>query len=155
MNLIPSIELKILDPRIYEWGLPKHQTDMAAAIDLFACNNEPIRISPSDASILIPSGIAIHINDPNIAALLLPRSGDGHKRGLVLGNLVGLIDPDYTGPLMISVWNRNTYKDVVVRPGERIAQMLFVPIVRPQFQIVEEFSATSKRGVEGFGSTGD
>jgi dUTP pyrophosphatase len=150
-----AIELRVLDGRIYEWGLPKFQSEMAGAVDLFACVAEPISIAAGDSAVLVPTGIAIHIGDPGYAAMVLPRSGLGHKQGLVLGNLVGLIDADYTGPLMVSLWNRSSNTGpIVVHPGDRIAQLLFVPIGRPEFRIVSQFSIDTKRGAGGFGSTG-
>lgn len=150
-----EIELRVLDGRVYEWGLPKFQSEMAGAADLFACLPEPITIAAGDAAVLVPTGIAIHIGDPGYAAMVLPRSGLGHKQGLVLGNLVGLIDADYTGPLMVSLWNRSANAEpIVVKPGDRIAQLLFVPINRPEFRIVSQFSIDTKRGAGGFGSTG-
>ena len=149
------VEVKILDDRIRQWGLPRYQSDMAAAIDLFACVDARVVLPPQSLAVLIPSGIAVHIGDPEIAGVILPRSGLGHRAGLVLGNLAGLIDADYTGPLMISAWNRNApgSDPIVVNPGDRIAQLIFVPIVRPAFSIVEEFAPT-ERGAGGFGSTG-
>jgi dUTP pyrophosphatase len=151
-----AIELRILDERLREWGLPRYQSEMAAGIDLFACVAEPIDIEPGSQALLVPSGLSIHIADPAVVGLIVPRSGLGHKVGLVLGNLVGVIDADYTGPLMISVWNRNAAGTPPIRiaPGDRIAQLLFVPVVRPQFDVVAEFSAVSVRGSGGFGSTG-
>jgi dUTP pyrophosphatase len=151
-----TIELKILDARLKDWGLPAYQSDMAAAIDLHACLDAPLSVEAGTAAILVPAGIAIHMADPHVAALIIPRSGTGHKRGLVLGNSTGLIDADYMGPIMISVWNRNSpgTPPIVIAPGERIAQMMFVPVVRVAFQTVEDFSATSQRGTGGFGSTG-
>jgi len=129
---------------------------MAAAIDLHACIDAPMTIAPGDPAVLISSGIAVHMEAAGMAALVLPRSGVGHKRGLVLGNLVGLIDPDYTGPVMVSAWNRNApgTEPIVLTPGERFAQMMFVPVLRPAFSVVEAFSAPSARGAAGFGSTG-
>jgi dUTP pyrophosphatase len=148
--------MKVLDARLRDWGLPRYQTGMAAAVDLHACLDAPVEILPGAAPLLISSGIAVHIGDAGMAALVLPRSGLGHKKGLVLGNLVGLIDADYTGPIMVSAWNRNApgSAPIVIQPGERFAQMVFVPIIRPEFQLVEEFSAASARGAGGFGSTG-
>ncbi len=151
--MTPDIELLILDPRLHEWGLPRYQSDAAAAIDLHACLDAALTIRPHTTPVLVPAGFAIHMADPHLAALLLPRSGIGHKRGLVLGNLVGLIDADYTGPIMVSAWNRGT-EDVVLEPGERFAQMMFVPVVRPVMKTVEAFSLASTRGAGGFGSTG-
>lgn len=152
----PAIELKILDARLRDWGLPRYQTAMAAAIDLHACLDAPLEIAPGAPPTLISSGIALHIGDPGLAALVLPRSGLGHRQGLVLGNLVGLIDADYTGPILVSAWNRNAPGTPPIRlnPGDRFAQMVFVPIVRPEFAVVEEFTLDSGRGAGGFGSTG-
>jgi len=151
-----AIEVKILDPRIHEWGLPRHHSEMAAAIDLFACIDAPLSIAADTPAHLIPAGIAIHIGDPGYAALIVPRSGLGHRTGLVMGNLVGVLDADYMGPVMISAWNRNPpgSDPIVVQPGDRIAQMLFVPVGRPSFTVVDAFSGQSARGAAGFGSTG-
>jgi len=150
------VELKVLDERVRAWGLPRYQSEMAAAVDLFACLDEPLVIAPQAAAQFVPAGIAIHIGDPNVAAIIVPRSGLGHKVGLVLGNLVGVLDADYTGPVMISVWNRSQAGSapIVIEPGDRIAQLMFVPVVRPAFDVVDEFSAPSVRGAGGFGSTG-
>ncbi len=155
-NLRPRIEIKILDRRLQGWGLPRYQSAMAAAIDLHACIDAAIMLAPGSAAQLVPSGIAIHLADPHLAAIVVPRSGLGHKKGLVMGNLQGVIDADYTGPVMISVWNRSAVgtPPIVIEPGERIAQMLFVPIVRPDFDVVAEFSMPTDRGSGGFGSTG-
>jgi dUTP pyrophosphatase len=152
----PRVEVKILDQRLNDWGLPSHESTMAAGIDLRACIDVPLTIEAGAPAQLIPSGIAIHLANPHLAAIVVPRSGQGHKKGLVLGNLTGVIDADYTGPIMISVWNRSApgTPPIVIEPGERIAQMLFVPIVRPHFEIVAEFSEASTRGSGGFGSTG-
>ena len=154
MTESPIVELRVLDPRLHEWGLPCYQTAMAAAIDLHACIDAPLSIAPGDPAILVSSGIAVHMASPGMAAIVLPRSGAGHKRGLVLGNLVGLIDPDYTGPVMVSAWNRHAHKTITLAPGERFAQMMFVPVLRPEFRLVETFSVASERGAGGFGSTG-
>jgi dUTP pyrophosphatase len=145
-----EIELKVLDPRIAE-HLPAYATGGSAGLDLRACIDAPIVLEPGQAA-LIPTGLAIHIGDPGLAAMLLPRSGLGHKHGIVLGNLVGLIDSDYQGPLMVSCWNRGvaTY---TVQPMERIAQMVIVPVVQAHFRRVESFES-SVRGEGGFGSTG-
>ena len=150
------MEIKILDPRLHGWGLPRYQSDMAAAIDLHACLDSAIEIAPGDAPHLVSAGIALHMADPNLAALVLPRSGLGHKKGLVLGNLVGLIDPDYTGPILVSAWNRAApgTPPIRIEPGERFAQMMFVPVLRPVFSVVEEFTVETARGAGGFGSTG-
>lgn len=150
-----NIEIQILDPRLNDWGLPKYQTAMAAAIDLFACLDAPLQLAPQAAAVLVPSGIALHMNNAHLCAVILPRSGLGHKKGLVLGNSVGLIDADYTAQCFISVWNRNPSGEAItIQPGERIAQMMFLPVVRPEFNVVNEFSTTSQRGGGGFGSTG-
>jgi dUTP pyrophosphatase len=153
-GLRPRVEIKVLDHRLHEWGLPRYQSAAAAAIDLHACLDAPLTISPGTAPTLISAGFALHMADPHLAALVLPRSGMGHKRGLVLGNLVGLIDPDYTGPIMVSAWNRGQVT-VVLTPGERFAQMLFVPVIRPELVPVAGFSVESERGGSGFGSTGE
>ncbi|GAC1477689.1 MAG: dUTP diphosphatase [Acetobacteraceae bacterium] len=150
-----SIELRVLDPRLEQWGLPTYQSAGAAAIDLHACIDAPLELAAGAAPVLISSGIAIHIGEAGLAALVLPRSGLGHRKGLVLGNLVGLIDADYTGAVMVSAWNRNPAGEpIVLAPGERFAQMMFVPVVRPDFRVVEAFSIESTRGAGGFGSTG-
>jgi dUTP pyrophosphatase len=145
-----QIDLKVLDPRIAE-HLPAYATGGSAGLDLRACIDAPVLLEPGQAA-LIPTGLAIHIGDPGLAAMLLPRSGLGHKHGIVLGNLVGLIDSDYQGPLMVSCWNRGlaTY---TVQPMERIAQMVIVPVVQARFRRVESFEE-SLRGEGGFGSTG-
>ena len=149
----PVVEVRVLDPRLAEWGLPRYQSAAAAAIDLHACVDAEVTIAPGAVPLLISAGFALHMADPHMAALVLPRSGMGHKRGLVLGNLVGLIDPDYTGPIMGSAWNRGQ-DTVILQPGERFAQLMFVPILRPSLQAVDEFSLSSARGAGGFGSTG-
>ncbi len=151
--MTPDIEVRVLDPRLHGWGLPRYQSAAAAAIDLHACLDAALTIAPGEPPTLISAGFAIHIADPHIAALVLPRSGMGHKKGLVLGNLVGLIDPDYTGPIMVSAWNRGTMP-VTLSPGERFAQMMFVPVIRPVLTQVAAFSQISHRGAGGFGSTG-
>jgi len=150
---MPPIEILVLDQRLHQWGLPRWQSQMAAAIDLHACLDAPLTIAPGVVPELIPAGFALHIANPHIAALILPRSGMGHRQGLVLGNLVGLIDPDYTGPIMVSAWNRGT-APITLNPGDRFAQMMFVPVLRPVLQPVEVFSQNSERGAGGFGSTG-
>ena len=153
--LSPAVELVLLDPRLRDWGLPTHGSAMAAAIDLHACLDAPLAIAPGTAPALVSAGFAVHLADPHLAALVLPRSGAGH-RGLVMGNGVGLIDPDYTGPILVSAWNRNPpgTPPITIVPGERFAQMMFVPVLRPQFRLVEAFSAQTARGAGGFGSTG-
>lgn len=147
-----KIDVKILDPRIGEaFPLPTYATQGSAGLDLRACLDEAITINPGETQ-LLPTGIAIHIADSNLAAVILPRSGLGHKHGIVLGNLVGLIDSDYQGQLMVSVWNRGQTA-FIVEPGERIAQMVFVPVVQAEFNIVEDFD-NSERGAGGFGHSG-
>lgn len=152
----PTVELKILDERLRAWGLPQYQSEMAAAVDLHACIDAPLELVAGAAAVLVPTGIAVHMADDGMAALVLPRSGLGHRKGLVLGNLVGLIDADYTGPVLVSAWNRLAPGSgaIVLTPGERFAQMVFVPILRPRFQLVESFTLLSERGAGGFGSTG-
>jgi deoxyuridine 5'-triphosphate nucleotidohydrolase len=147
-----TIKLRILDPRIgREFPLPQHATAGSAGMDLRACIDAPLLLSPGAAE-LIPTGVSIHIEDPGLAAMLLPRSGLGHKNGIVLGNLVGLIESDYQGPLMVSVWNRGSAA-FTINPGDRIAQMVIVPVVQVGFELVEDFSVT-ERGAGGFGSSG-
>ena len=147
-----TIQLKILDPRVNkEFALPDYATAGSAGVDLRACLDEPLTLVPG-ATELIPSGIAVYISDPALAAVILPRSGLGHKHGIVLGNLVGLIDSDYQGQVFVSCWNRGQAA-FVIEPGARLAQMVFVPVVQANFEIVEEF-VTSDRGGGGFGHTG-
>jgi len=147
-----NVQVKIIDPRIgKEFPLPDYATKGSAGLDLRACLNEPTQLMPNQST-LIPSGIAIHINDPTVAATILPRSGLGHKHGIVLGNLVGLIDSDYQGEIMISCWNRSE-DCFTIQPGDRIAQMVIVPVIQANFEVVSEFRE-SERGESGFGSTG-
>ncbi len=147
-----EIELKILDPRLgREIPLPAHATDGSAGMDLRACVEGPLELAPG-ATALVSTGIAIHLGDPGYAAVILPRSGLGHRHGIVLGNLVGLIDADYQGPLMISCWNRSAAA-FTIAPGDRIAQLVVLPVARASFRVVDEF-ATSARGGGGFGHTG-
>ncbi len=146
------IKLRILDPRIgTEFPLPQHATSGSAGMDLRACIAAPLQLSAGQVE-LIPTGVSIFIEDPGLAAVLLPRSGLGHKNGIVLGNLVGLIDSDYQGPLMVSCWNRGS-TPFTINPGDRIAQMVFVPVVQAQFDVVTDFSQTA-RAEGGFGSSG-
>jgi dUTP pyrophosphatase len=145
-----TIDVKVLDERV-AGHLPQYATPGSAGLDLRACIDAPLLVEPGQA-MLIPTGLAIHIGDPGLAAVLLPRSGLGHKHGLVLGNLVGLIDSDYQGPLMVSCWNRGS-QAYTVQPLERVAQMVIVPVVQAAFRRVDEFGA-SARGEGGFGSTG-
>lgn len=145
-----SIALKILDPRMNDY-LPSYATSGSAGLDLRACTDDPLTLEPGSTT-LVPTGLAIHIADPAYAAMILPRSGLGHKHGIVLGNLVGLIDSDYQGPLMVSVWNRGT-EAFTLQPMDRLAQLIVVPVQQIKFEIVDEFS-DSERGHGGFGSTG-
>jgi dUTP pyrophosphatase len=152
-----KIELKILDPRLPGWGFPRRGSDLAAGLDLHACIDVPLRLEPQQPAVLISAGIAFRIGDPEWCALVLPRSGLGHKRGLVLGNTVGVIDADYEGPCLISAWNRNPERGgeaIEINPGDRIAQLVFTRIARPELAIVSEFSQTGTRQVGAFGSTG-
>ena len=147
-----SLQAKILDPRLgSQFPLPSYATPGSAGLDLRAMLQEDLTLQPGE-TVLIPTGLAIHIADPGLAALILPRSGLGHKHGIVLGNLVGLIDSDYQGPLMVSCWNRGS-EPFTIQPLERIAQLVIVPVVQAQFRLVDSFDA-SERGEGGFGSTG-
>ena len=147
-----DIQLKILDERLgNSFPLPEYATPGSAGLDLRACLDEPLTINPGE-TVLIDTGLAMHIDNPAMAATILPRSGLGHKHGIVLGNLVGLIDSDYQGPLMVSCWNRSN-DAYTVQPGERIAQLVIVPVLKARFEIVNEFQ-TSQRGDGGFGSSG-
>ncbi|KAA1008841.1 dUTP diphosphatase [Paraburkholderia panacisoli] len=145
-----KLDLKILDARMRE-QLPAYATTGSAGLDLRACLDEPLTLNPGETA-LVPTGLAIHVADPGYAALILPRSGLGHKHGIVLGNLVGLIDSDYQGQLMISTWNRGE-TTFVLNPMERLAQLVIVPVMQAKFNIVDDF-AESERGAGGFGSTG-
>ena len=147
-----ALRVRILDARIgTEFPLPAYATDGSAGLDLRACLDAPLLLAPSKAQ-LIPTGIALHLEDPGLAALILPRSGLGHRHGIVLGNLVGLIDSDYQGQLMVSCWNRGA-EPFTVRPGERVAQLVVVPVVQVELEIVADFTASS-RGAGGFGHSG-
>jgi dUTP pyrophosphatase len=146
------LQVKVLDPRVgQEFPLPHYATPGSAGLDLRACLDAPLTIAPGETH-LIPTGIAIHLDDPQLAAVLLPRSGLGHKHGIVLGNLVGLIDSDYQGQVMVSCWNRGSAA-FTIAPGERIAQMVIVPVVQVRFEVVGQFTE-SHRGAGGFGSSG-
>ena len=147
-----TLELKILDARFgREWALPEYATPSSAGLDLRAALETALTLQPGDAA-LVPSGLAIHVGDPTMCAVILPRSGLGHKHGIVLGNGTGLIDADYQGPLMISVWNRGR-EAFTIQPGDRIAQLVVLPIVRATLRVVDEFEA-SQRGEGGFGHSG-
>jgi len=150
MNSMANIDVRVLDPRLAE-QMPVYATSGSAGLDLRACLDAPLTLAAGEAK-LIPTGLAIHIADASLAAMILPRSGLGHKHGIVLGNLVGLIDSDYQGPLMVSCWNRSSAA-YTVQPFERIAQLVIVPVVRARFHVVETFDESS-RGAGGFGSTG-
>jgi dUTP diphosphatase len=165
-----KIELRILDPRLPGWGFPSRGSNLAAGLDLHACLDHPLILQPQAPAVLISAGIAFHIGDPEWCALVLPRSGLGHKQGLVLGNTVGVIDADYEGPCLISAWNRNpggplgshisNAREIEIRPGDRIAQLVFMRIARPEFAIVADFAESGShqeggnRQEGGFGSTG-
>lgn len=152
-SLLQSIQVKVLDKRLGTvWPMPQYQTTGSAAMDLIACHDETIVLKPKDC-LLIPTGVAIFIDDANYCAKILPRSGLGHKHGIILGNGTGLIDADYQGPLMVSCFNRST-TDYPLIPGDRIAQLVFLPIIKPELKIVENFTSMSDRGTGGFGSTG-
>jgi len=147
-----TLQVRVLDARVgREFPLPHYATPGSAGLDLRACLDAPLTLAPGQAE-LVPTGIAIHVDDPALAAVLLPRSGLGHKHGIVLGNLVGLIDSDYQGQVMVSCWNRGT-GPYTIAPGERIAQLVVVPVVQVEFEVVEQFAA-SRRGAAGFGSSG-
>ncbi|EOI6841003.1 dUTP diphosphatase [Salmonella enterica] len=150
--MMKKIDVKILDPRVgQQFPLPTYATSGSAGLDLRACLDDAVELAPG-ATTLVPTGLAIHIADPSLAAVMLPRSGLGHKHGIVLGNLVGLIDSDYQGQLMVSIWNRGQ-DSFTIEPGERIAQIVFVPVVQAEFNLVEAFDAT-ERGEGGFGHSG-
>ncbi|TYT26670.1 dUTP diphosphatase [Luteimonas viscosa] len=147
-----ALQVRLLDPRMgREWPLPAHATDGSAGLDLRAALDAPLVLAPGDAA-LVPSGLAIHIGDPGLCAVVLPRSGLGHRHGIVLGNGTGLIDADYQGPLLISVWNRGR-EAFTIEPGDRIAQLVVLPVVRASLQVVDTFTE-SARGAGGFGHTG-
>ena len=149
-NQTMIVDIKILDPRMQD-QLPQYATPGSAGLDLRACLDEPLNLAPN-AWQLVPTGLAVHLRDPGYAAMILPRSGLGHKHGIVLGNLVGLIDSDYQGELLVSCWNRG-HAPFTITVGERIAQLILVPVVRAQFEIVEDFTP-SERGAGGFGHSG-
>lgn len=147
-----KIDVKILDPRIgSEYPLPEYATPGSAGMDLRACLDDVLTLAPGQSE-LVPTGLAIYIADPGLCATILPRSGLGHKKGIVLGNLVGLIDSDYQGPLMVSLWNRSN-EEVQIQPGERVAQLVILPVLQPKLEVVEAFTE-SERGQGGFGSSG-
>jgi deoxyuridine 5'-triphosphate nucleotidohydrolase len=149
---VRAVQVRVLDPRLgRDWPLPAYATEGSAGLDLRACLDAALVLAPGRTE-LVPTGLAIHLDDPGLAAVLLPRSGLGHKHGIVLGNLVGLIDSDYQGQVMASVWNRGV-ASFTIEPGERIAQLVVVPVVQVRFDVVEAFTV-SQRGAGGFGSSG-
>jgi dUTP pyrophosphatase len=157
---VPEVALKILDPRLRGWGFPHYGSALAAGLDLHACIDEPLLLRPQAPAVLISAGIAFRIGDPGWCALVLPRSGQGHRDGLVLGNAVGVIDADYEGPCLVSAWNRNPApvgsdrEGILIAPGDRIAQLVFTRIARPEFTVVAAFAEAGGRQEGGFGSTG-
>ncbi len=150
----PRVEVRVLDPRLHEWGLPAYQSDWAAGIDLRACIAAPLVLEPGTAAVLVPTGLAVGMARPDMVGFALPRSGLGHKHGLILGQSVGTIDADYHGEIFISAWLRPEMPAYTVQPGDRIAQLVFLPILRPEFTVVQAFTAPSTRGAGRFGSTG-
>lgn len=146
------VQVKILDPRASGFG--QRSTEMSAAYDLYACIENPMSVRHGAEATMVPTGIAAFMNDKDIACLILPRSGLAHKQGLVLGNSVGLVDADYQNQWFISVWNRGQQDEIIIHPGDRIAQALFIPVIHPTFRHVHEFSESTGRGLGGFGSTG-
>src|SRR4051812_5789749 len=151
-----TIELKILDPRLSGWGFPRYGSELAAGLDLHACLDATLALPPQAPAVLISAGIAFRIGDPGWCGVVLPRSGLGHRGGVGVGNAIGLVDADYEGTCLISAWNRNPAggKEIVIEPGDRIAQLVFTRIARPEFRVVAEFSETGVRQEGGFGSTG-
>ncbi len=156
MDDLIQFEMKVLDARLHEWGLPAYGSEFAAGIDLRACIDAPVAVAPQAPAVMVSSGVAILIRRPDVAAFIVPRSGLGARSGIILGQSIGTIDPDYSGPWIIPVINRNApgTPPVTIKPGDRIAQAVFVPILRPRFKVVDDFSATTARGAGGFGSTG-
>ncbi len=154
----PRVGLRILDARLSGWGFPRWGSPGSAGLDLHACLDAPLLLAPQAPAVLIPSGLSVRIGDPDWCGLVYPRSGRGHRDGLVLGNGTGVIDADYEGPLLISAWNRNPVGEPIrIEPGERVAQIVFTRVVRPDFELIEdgvEGDATNRRGQGGFGSTG-
>jgi len=156
MDDLIQFEMKVLDARLHEWGLPAYGSEFAAGLDLRACIDAPVAVAPQAPAVMVSSGVAILIRRPDVAAFIVPRSGLGARSGIILGQSIGTIDPDYSGPWIIPVINRNApgTPPVTIKPGDRIAQAVFVPILRPRFKVVDDFSATTARGAGGFGSTG-
>ena len=150
----PRVEVRVLDPRLHAWGLPAYQSDWAAGIDLRACVAQAVTLEPGSPAVLVPSGLAVAMGRPDMAAFVLARSGLGHRHGLVLGQAVGTIDADYHGEIFVSVWLRPGMPPYTVQPGDRIAQLVFLPVLRPEFTVTEAFAIPTARGDAGFGSTG-
>ena len=148
------VEVQVLDPRLNAWGLPAYQSDWAAGIDLRACLPEPLALVPGGPAVLVHSGLAVAMPDQDMVAFVLARSGLGHRDGVVLGQAVGTIDADYHGEILVSVWLRPGAPPFTVQPGDRIAQLVFLPVLRPDFALVDRFSSSTTRGAGGFGSTG-
>jgi dUTP pyrophosphatase len=153
-----EIEVQVLDRRLLDWGFPYYGSELAAGMDLFACVNESLRIVSQGPPTLVSTGLAIHIASPEWCGVIVPRSGQGHHEGLILGNSLGIIDADYTGECYVSAWNRNAPNDgresvITIRPGDRIAQLLIVRVTRPTWKVVRSFGRHSERGAGGFGST--
>ena len=152
-----EVQVKVLDARLTDesvgWGLPSYGTAGSAGLDLRACIEAPLVLPPNSPAVLVSAGISVYIGHEKFVGMIYPRSGLGHKKGLVLGNTVGVIDSDYTGPLMISVWNRST-DTIVIEPGERIAQYVVLPVQQVKLNVVEDFNTTTQRGSKGFGHTG-
>ena len=152
---LPEVGIRGLDPRLAGWGFPRWGSALAAGLDLHACLDAPLDLAPQAAPVLIPAGFAVLIRDPDWCGLVVPRSGLGHRAGLVLGNGTGVIDADYEGPLMVSAWNRNPAGDPIrIAPGERIAQLIFTRVARPRLVVAEDDEPASGRGGGGFGSSG-
>lgn len=144
----------MLDERLHGWGLPAYQSDWAAGIDLRACVHAPLALAPGGPAALVPSGLAVAMPNQHMVAFVLARSGLGHRNGVVLGQAVGTIDADYHGEIMVSIWLRPGAEPFTINPGDRIAQLVFLPVLRPEFALVDQFSASTTRGAGGFGSTG-
>lgn len=149
-----QVEVRVLDPRLHTWGLPAYHSDWAAGIDLRACLPAPLVLEPGTAAVLIPTGLSVAMPNPDMVAFALPRSGLGHRYGLILGQSIGTIDADYQGEILISAWLRPEMPAYTVHPGDRIAQLVFLPILRPAFAVVDAFAVPSTRGEGRFGSTG-
>lgn len=155
MNELPEVGLRLLDPRLPGWGFPRWGSAAAAGLDLHACLDAPLTLPPRGAPALIPAGFCVLIHDPAWCGLIFPRSGRGHREGLVLGNGTGVIDADYEGPLMVSAWNRDDARPIRIEPGDRIAQLVFTRVTRPVLTVLEDESGSgSGRGAGGFGSSG-